>query len=88
MQTEEEWTRRGGLIVPDNLVRNFNHALSGKGFRLPKALDYRKKGMVTPVKNQVRGKRIYITNYICNYKYFDICLILEGFSTKWQKNNI
>ncbi|XP_041843100.1 cathepsin K [Melanotaenia boesemani] len=52
MTLEEVNARMNGLIVPTNPERSFTMALDDKVSRLPKSLDYRKKGMVTPVKNQ------------------------------------
>lgn len=43
-----------GLLVPLNDQRNVTMALGNSIERLPKHLDYRKKGIVTAVKNQVR----------------------------------
>lgn len=45
---------RGNTFVPDNTVE-----------RLPKSIDYRKKGMVTPVKNQVRLLRVPLQDSCC-----------------------
>lgn len=43
-----------GLLPPLNLERSFTMALDDEVTRLPKSVDYRRKGMVTSVKNQVR----------------------------------
>lgn len=56
MQTSEEVSlKMTGLQVPLTREPAFTMDLDGKVNKLPKFLDYRKKGMVTPVKNQVRG---------------------------------
>lgn len=55
MQTSEEVAEKmTGLQVPMTHERSFTMALDDNVSKLPKFLDYRKKGMVTPVKNQVR----------------------------------
>lgn len=57
MQTSEEVVEKmTGLQVPMNSERSFTMSLDDKVSKLPKYVDYRKKGMVTPVKNQVRAK--------------------------------
>lgn len=54
-QTSEEMVEKmTGLQLPLNLERSFTMALDDKVSKIPKSVDYRKKGMVTPVKNQVR----------------------------------
>ncbi|KAM7382909.1 hypothetical protein PAMP_002604 [Pampus punctatissimus] len=52
MTSEEVVEKMTGLQVPMNSERSFTMALDDKVTRLPKSVDYRKKGMVTPVKNQ------------------------------------
>ncbi|XP_035528700.1 cathepsin K [Morone saxatilis] len=52
MTSEEVSEKMTGLQLPINHQRRFNMALNDSVTRLPKYLDYRKKGMVTPVKNQ------------------------------------
>lgn len=52
--SEEVLEKMTGLLVPLNDQRNVTMALSNSIERLPKSLDYRKKGIVTAVKNQVR----------------------------------
>lgn len=55
MQTSEEVTEKmTGLLVPTNPGRSFTMALNDSVSRLPKSIDYRRKGMVTSVKNQVQ----------------------------------
>ena len=44
-----------GLLVPLNRDRTFTAAFDDKLEKLPKSIDYRKKGMVSSVKNQVSG---------------------------------
>lgn len=51
--SEEVYEKMTGLTVPLNRQRNTTMALSDTVHRLPKYLDYRKKRMVTSVKNQV-----------------------------------
>lgn len=46
-----------GLLVPTNPERSFTMALNDSVSRLPKSIDYRRKGMVTSVKNQVKKKK-------------------------------
>lgn len=61
-QTSEEVSEKmTGLQLPINHQRRFNMALNDSVTRLPKYLDYRKKGMVTPVKNQVRDYLVHVT---------------------------
>lgn len=55
VQTSEEVSEKmTGLLVPMNSERSFTMALDDQVSKLPKSVDYRKKGMVTAVKNQVR----------------------------------
>lgn len=55
VQTSEEVTEKmTGLQVPMERDNRFTMPLGESVSRLPKFLDYRKKGMVTSVKNQVR----------------------------------
>lgn len=65
MQTSEEvYEKMTGLVVPMTRERNFTMALDNSVQRLPKYLDYRKKKMVTSVKNQVRDHLAHISpNY-------------------------
>ena len=72
MQTSEEVVEKmTGLQVPENSERSFTMALDDKVSKIPKSVDYRKKGMVTPVKNQVR----FDSN-------FEICLFFS--SCTWK----
>nr|XP_046255797.1 cathepsin K [Scatophagus argus] len=52
MTSEEVSEKMTGLQVPMTHERSFTMALDDSVSRLPKAVDYRKKGMVTSVKNQ------------------------------------
>ncbi|XP_059194931.1 cathepsin K [Centropristis striata] len=52
MTSEEVSEKMTGLQIPENRDRSFTMALDDKVTKLPKTLDYRKKNMVTPVKNQ------------------------------------
>uniref|UniRef100_A0A667ZEP7 Cathepsin K n=1 Tax=Myripristis murdjan TaxID=586833 RepID=A0A667ZEP7_9TELE len=52
MTSEEVVEKMTGLQVPLNRERNFTMAMDDKLERLPKSIDYRRKGMVTAVKNQ------------------------------------
>ncbi|XP_062254538.1 cathepsin K isoform X2 [Platichthys flesus] len=52
MTSEEVAEKMTGLLVPLERERSFTMALDDKVSKLPKFVDYRKKGMVTPVKNQ------------------------------------
>lgn len=54
IQTSEEvYEKMTGLIVPMDSVRNATMALNTSVHHMPRSLDYRKKGWVTSVKNQV-----------------------------------
>lgn len=65
MQTSEEVSEKlTGLLVPMNRERNFTTAL-GKGVqKLPKYLDFRKKNMVTSVKDQVRDHVVHTSSTV------------------------
>ncbi|XP_049901976.1 cathepsin K [Epinephelus moara] len=52
MTSEEVSEKMTGLQVPVNKERSFTMDLDDRVTRLPKTVDYRKKGMVTAVKNQ------------------------------------
>nr|XP_033497524.1 cathepsin K [Epinephelus lanceolatus] len=52
MTSEEVSEKMTGLLVPVNRERSFTMDLDDRVTRLPKTVDYRKKGMVTAVKNQ------------------------------------
>ncbi|XP_060937864.1 cathepsin K [Limanda limanda] len=52
MTSEEVAEKMTGLVVPLERERSFTMALDDKVSKLPKFVDYRKKGMVTAVKNQ------------------------------------
>ncbi|KAK0151372.1 Cathepsin K [Merluccius polli] len=52
MTSEEVSERMMGLLMPLNRDRTFTAAFDDKLVKLPKSIDYRKKGMVTPVKDQ------------------------------------
>lgn len=59
IQTSEEVVEKmTGLQVPLNRDYTFTLALDDRVSKLPKTIDYRKKGMVTSVKNQVRTQRM------------------------------
>ncbi|XP_038138413.1 cathepsin K [Cyprinodon tularosa] len=52
MTSEEVAEKMTGLLVPMDHERSFTMAFDESVSRLPKSVDYRKKGMVTAVKNQ------------------------------------
>ncbi|XP_026228393.1 cathepsin K [Anabas testudineus] len=52
MTSEEVVEKMTGLLVPLNHESSFTMDLDDKVSKLPKSVDYRKKGMVTSVKNQ------------------------------------
>lgn len=52
MTSEEVAEKMTGLLIPLNTERSFTMALDEKVHNIPKSVDYRKKGMVTSVKNQ------------------------------------
>lgn len=54
--SEEVYEKMTGLTVPLNRQRNTTMALGDAVHRMPKYLDYRKKRMVTSVKNQVSAR--------------------------------
>lgn len=58
LQTSEEVAEKmTGLLVPIDQERSFTMAFDESVSRLPKSIDYRKKGMVSSVKNQVRKQK-------------------------------
>lgn len=65
--TEEVAEKMTGLLLPMQRNSSNTMALDDKVERLPKTVDYRKKGMVSSVKNQVRiGASVFSTwNKIC-----------------------
>lgn len=65
MQTSEEVTNKmTGLQIPMNHERSFTMAMYDQVTKIPKSVDYRKKGMVTAVKDQVRQQRL--THFACS----------------------
>ena len=65
MQTSEEVVEKmTGLQVPMNSDRSFTMSLDDKVSKLPKSIDYRRKGLVTPVKNQVRAENKML-RFVC-----------------------
>ncbi|XP_068613083.1 cathepsin K [Brachionichthys hirsutus] len=52
MTSEEVSEKMTGLLVPTDPDRSFTEALSDRVGKLPESVDYRKRNMVTPVKNQ------------------------------------
>lgn len=54
MTSEEVYEKMTGLIVPLDSQRNATMTFNTSVHHMPKSLDYRKKGWVTSVKNQVR----------------------------------
>lgn len=70
IQTSEEVSEKlTGLLVPMNRERNFTTTLGNGVHKLPKYLDYRKKKMVTSVKDQVRDHVVHTSTN--SYKYID-----------------
>lgn len=57
--SEEVYEKMTGLTVPLNRQRNTTMALGDTMHRMPKYLDYRKKRMVTSVKNQVSARHTF-----------------------------
>lgn len=61
-----------GLQVPMNRDPRNIMTLEDKLYRLPKSVDYRKKGMVTPVKDQVRAKNWKVmASTVCEVTKFE-----------------